>query len=151
MEKLNVDGFVCKSDAEAMAIATLVGRSEAVSGTIPLNISTEGVGSEGWAAVRGAVDDLRHTFGKDVKFSSDHKTMGTGQREDLKAIWDNVSEWFVHGREGGIRFTKDYDGEEGWWDRRGHRRGLEAFIDMTKEEWDAEMNRLKAEANPADI
>ena len=31
--------------------------------------------------------------------------------------------------------SKEQDGEEGWWDRGGFRRGLEAFIDMTEEEW----------------
>ena len=78
--------------------------------------------------------------------------MGMGQREDLKAIWDNVSSWHMLHRERRdelhqeiIRFTKDFDGEEGWWDGRGQRRGLEAFIDMPDEEWDAEMDRFRAE------
>ena len=155
IENLDVESFGCKSDAEAVAIGTVVARSRAVSDANSLRISTEGVGREGWAAVARAVVDLWLARGKDVEFSSDPKTMGTGQREDLKAIWDNVSEWLVHGGQGddgyrgAFRFTKEFDGEEGWWDRRGYRRGLEAFIDMPVEEWDAEMDRFRAEDEAA--
>ena len=55
-----------------------------------------------------------------------------------------------YGYEGEFRFTKFYDGEEGWWDRRGYRRGLEAFIGMAEEEWDAEMNRFITEDEAAE-
>ena len=98
-----------------------------------------------WVAVWRAVQFLWNTFGKDVELSSDPKTMGAGRYEDLKATWDNVSEWLVHDdRYGGaFRFRKEFDGEEGWWDRRGYRRGLEAFIDMSEEEWHAERRRFE--------
>ena len=69
-----------------MAIGTLVGRSQAVSDTNLVTISTQGFGRDGWAAVRGAVTDLRHNFGKIVEVRSDPKTMGMGQKVDLKAI-----------------------------------------------------------------
>ena len=142
VKKLDVGVFVCDTNQTAEAMATLVEQSNSAEAREEnsIRISTEEIGMEGWAAVRRAVKRLWNTFGKDVRLSSDPKTMGAGRYEDLKATWDNVWEWVVHdeGYGGAFTFTKEFDGEEGWWDRRGFRRGLEAFIDMTEEEWHAE-------------
>ena len=146
VKKLDVGVFVCDSNESAKAMATLVDQSSlAVGEENSIRICTEEIGMEGWAAVRRAVERLWNTFGKDVELSSDPKTMGAGRYEDLKATWDNVWEWLVHddGYGGAFRFSKEIDGEEGWWDRRGYRRGLEAFIDMTGEEWRAEAKRFE--------
>ena len=153
VKKLDVGVFVCDSDESAKAMATLVDQSSlAVGEENSIRICTEEIGMEGWAAVRRAVQRLWNTFGKDVELSSDPKTMGAGRYEDLKATWDNVWEWLVHDDAygGAFRFTKELDGEEGWWDRRGHRRGLEAFIDMTEEEWHAEGRRFQEAYAEAD-
>ena len=84
-------------------------------------------------------------FGTNVILSTDPRTMGAGRYEDLKATWDNVWEWLVHDESygGAFVFSKEQDGEEGWWDRGGFRRGLEAFIDMTEEEWREEGGALE--------
>ena len=154
VKKLDVGVFVCDTDESAEAMATLVEQSNLASAREEnsIRIGTEEIGMEGWAAVRRAVERLRNTFGIDVELSSDPETMGAGRYEDLKATWDNVWEWLVHdeGYGGAFTFRKEFDGEEAWWDRRGFRRGLEAFIDMTEEEWLAEVRRFEgafAEAN----
>ena len=41
-----------------------------------------------------------------------------------------------------IRTKWLFDGEEGWWGRGGNRRGLEAFINMTEEDWNDEWGRV---------
>ena len=165
VKKLDVRGFVCESKESAEAIATLVEQCLAVTEENPLRIcmgwglveevdeetgevvdlpmSTEEIGTEGWATILRAVKHLAPMadyFGTEIALLSDTKTMGTGRREDLKAIWDNVSKWEVEGYGGTFRFSKELDGEEGWWQKNGNPnlRGLESFIDMTKEEWDDE-------------
>ena len=124
----------CNDSAEAIAI--LVEQSEAVAEQ-KVRIGVEGIGVDGWVAVRRAVQCLWTMFGTNVILSTDPRTMGAGRYEDLKATWDNVWEWLVHDESygGAFVFSKEQDGEEGWWDRGGFRRGLEAFIDMTEEEW----------------
>ena len=100
----------------------------------------EEIGAEGWAAIRRAVGRLSAAFGRKIFLVSARTVMMAGRREDLKAIWDNVSKWEVEGYGGTFRFSKELDGEEGWWQKNGNPnlRGLESFIDMTKEEWDDE-------------
>ena len=147
VKRLDVSVFVCDSNETAEAMATLVEPSNLASSRegSSIRISTQEIGIEGWAAVRRAVKRLWNTFWMDVELCSDPKTMGAGRYEDLKATWDNVWEWVVHdeGYGGAFTFTKEFDGEEGWWDRRGFRRGLEAFIDMPEEEWHAEGRRFE--------
>ena len=153
VKNLDVGVFVCDSNESAEAMATLVEQGNlAAREENSIRIGAEEIGIEGWAAVRRAVERLWNTFGKYVELSSDPKTMGAGRYEDLKATWDNVWEWLVHddGYGGAFRFSKEIDVEEGWWDRRGYRRGLEAFIDMTGEEWRAEAKRFEEAYAEAD-
>ena len=86
---------------------------------------------------------------------SDTKTMGAGRREDLKAILKEVSQFNAMG--GGriwfFRFSKEVVGEEAGWRRGGwmNRLGLEAFIGMTKKEWDDEHMKEKRNSVGASI
>ena len=61
---------------------------------------------------------------------SDTKTMGAGRREDLKAIWKEVSQCIGGERICLFRFSKEVVGEEAGWRRGGwmNRLGFEAFI-----------------------
>ena len=81
--------------------------------------------------------------------------MLAGRREDLKAIWTVVHDWMVFsGDEGPLCFDKDYLGEEGGWEgfegdtwpiisrRGGKRKGLDALMDMTEEEWREELRHV---------
>ena len=159
MKKLDVDVLVCDSQESAKTIVTLVEQCQEVTEENPVKISmgwglvevededgdlvdlpagTEEIGTEGWVTILRAVKHLAEKFGKEVFLASDTKTMGAGRREDLKAIWDQVSQWEVEGYGGTFRFSKEADGEDGWWEVGGNRLGLEAFIGMTKEEWDDE-------------
>ena len=164
LKKLDIHGLVCESKESAEAIATLVEQSQAVTEenslricmgwglvevedetgeVVDLPISTEEIGTEGWATIQRTVKHLAERFGTEISLLSDTKTMGTGKREDLKAIWDDVSKWEVEGYGGTFRFSKAWDGEEGWWEKNGGvAKGLEAFIDMTKEEWDEEWGKV---------
>ena len=72
-----------------------------------------------------------------------------GRREDLKAIWSVDS-----GNQGPLCFDKDYLGEEMGWEgfegdswpiisrRGGHRKGLDAMLDMNEEEWLEELRHV---------
>ena len=163
VRKLDVQGLICENKESAEAIATLVEKCQAVTeeyilricmgwgfvededkdgDPVDLPIFTEEIGTEGWAIIGRAVKHILDTFGKEVTLLSDIKTMGTGKREDLKAIWDNVSRWEVEGYGGTFRFSKALDGEDGWWGRSGNRRGLEAFINMTEEDWNDEWSKV---------
>ena len=92
---------------------------------VDLPTGTEEIGTEGWVTILRAVKHLAEMFGKEVFLASDTKTMGAGRREDLKAIWDQVSQWEVEGYGGTFRFSKEADGEDGWWEVGGNRLGLE--------------------------
>ena len=69
-----------------------------------------------------------------------------GRREDLKAIWDNVSSWDVgHNNEYVLEFISEYIGGGGWEDwegEEGHRRGLRTVIDLPEEEWLEELEKF---------
>lgn len=76
--------------------------------------------------------------------------MDTGKREDLKAIWFDVSKWEVEGYGGTFRFSKALDGKMGWWEKNGGiAKGLEAFIDKTRNEWDEELIKIQDAQNLA--
>ena len=103
---------------------------------------------EGWAAIRRAVKHLSQSLGQEVSLRSDYTHMHAGKREDLKAVWENVFEWEVEGGkekwgdDGLFYFCKAF-GSLGWWNETDgqQRRGLEAFIDMTEDEWDDECTK----------
>ena len=141
LKKLDVNQLVCNSKESAHAIATLVEHSQAVTA---VEICIEGhIGREGWSSIRRAVQALSESFGQEISLESVQRSMRAGKREDLKTIWENVFKWEVNGwwedQDGIEVFTfSKADGDVGWWNAAdGQRRGLEAFIDMTEEEfWD---------------
>ena len=105
------------------------------------------LGAEEWAAIRGAVEVLAAAPDgmKKINLESEREDMVGGAKEDLKAIWALAVSWLVEGDVavdggkifiGSIFFCKEEDGERGGWEGvEGKRKGLEAVIDMTDEEF----------------
>ena len=103
-----------------------------------LGIVIEGeVGSEGWAATRRAVEHLSATLGRKIIVKSEGKVMHVGRRQDLRAIWGNISMWEVYSDVWSLGFDKNEVGEKDGWEGGfdGGRRGLKDFIDMSEDEW----------------
>ena len=145
-EKVDVQDFRCETKEDAKAFAALMERSQTVwQGADNLFfIFVEGdIGVEGWAAIRRAVELLLAAHGKEIYLDSTRKTMNAGKREDLKAIWEIVFNWAVgdenEEEERVVEFNRTGGlggGTGGGWEGvEGDRRGLEAVIDMTDEEW----------------
>ena len=148
VKKLDVLIFTCNSKESVQAYDTLVEQSQAMTERVK-HISIKGeIGREGWSAVRKAVKHLLENFGHRVYLTSDTKFMGAGKREDLKAIWENIFEWTVEGYGDLVFFNKKFHGEDGWWNGAGgQRRGLEAFINLTEEEWQVECSKWQDDIN----
>ena len=138
----------CNSKESAAALAN-VARSVRVSPT-QINLGISGgreLGAEEWAAIRGAVEVLAAAPDgmKTINLESEREDMVGGAKEDLKAIWALAVSWLVEGDVavdggkifiGSISFCKEEDGERGGWEGvEGKRKGLEAVIDMTDEEF----------------
>ena len=94
-----------------------------------------GVGSEGWAAIRRAVENLAAPPAvESIGLISHRKAMAAGTLEDLKAIWVEVPMWCVYSDGGALEFTKEgEDGERGW-------KELVAAIIMNEAEWQEEVD-----------
>ena len=147
VKKLDVDFFQCYNKETAEAIATLVERSETVMQDVEdpvifIYIEKE-IKAEGWSAIRRAVELLSATFGKEIWLEAVRKSIVAGTREDLRAIWDNVFHWSVQSDDRDDQFLEfAKDNERGGWEGvEGERRGLEAVIDMTEEEWLEELSK----------
>ena len=152
VKKLDVDFLYCENKKTAEAIATLVERSESVMQDVEDSCITifieEEIKAEGWAAIRRAVEHLSAAFGKVIFLSCTRKSMTAGRKEDLKAIWENVFAWKVDNSklpfddedDRFLEFSKILE-EGGWEGVDGQRRGLEAVIDMTEEEWLEELSK----------
>ena len=140
--------MICDSKESAAALAN-VARSVRVSPT-QINLVISGgrkLGAEEWAAIRGAVEVLAAAPDgmKTINLESEREDMVGGAKEDLKAIWALAGSWLVEGDVavdggkifiGSIFFCKEEDGERGGWEGvEGKRKGLEAVIDMTDEEF----------------
>ena len=98
VKNLGADVFECHNQETAEAIATLVERSRTViedKFSICQIIIVDEIGTEGWAALRRAAEQLSAEFGKEIYLDSGRKQMIAGRREDLKAIWANVFTWLV--------------------------------------------------------
>ena len=146
----------CSNRESAESLANLVEQTQTVM-LPPLTwqdaagchyLSIEEVGTEGWAAVRRAVERLANTLGRRLLVNSQRQGMAAGRREDLRAIWDAIPFWMVMVEADPIdfelRFYKDEDGEKGGWEGvEGGRRGLNAVIDMSEEEFLVEVARVE--------
>ena len=75
----------------------------------------------------------------------------------MRAIWGKIDCWWLNSGENvpELRFDKDFLGEKGGWEgfegkgwpifskRGGRRKGLDAVIDMSEEEWMEEFRHVK--------
>ena len=111
-------------------------------------------GAAGWATIRRAVERLPDPR-KNIALRCQRESLMAGRREDLKAIWSVVKDWSVDsGNQGPLCFDKDYLGEEMGWEgfegdswpiisrRGGHRKGLDAMLDMNEKEWMEELRHV---------
>ena len=147
VKELTFGKVKCKNKESAMAFAKLVVQCQAVK-PADFNhwIFIEGeIGINGWAALRSAVERLSTTFGRRVDVESQRKVMTAGRREDLRAIWDNVSGWHVKfDDQSGLVFNKNLVGEQGGWEGvEGGRRGLSHVMDMSDTQMLEEIARVK--------
>ena len=147
VKKLHIGDFGCENKETAEAIARLVERSQTVSNGADnlFWIFIEGdLGIEGWSAIRRAVELLVVAHGKEIFLDSTRKSMISGRRDDLKAIWDTVFNWLVVDSDDGekyVEFNNTYGEGGGWEGVEGERRGLEAVIEMTDKEWLEELRQ----------
>ena len=139
-------GFNKNESAEAFS--TLVEQSQAVMSmslpglwVCPFILIEGEVGIEGWAATRRAVEHLSATLGREIGVRSERKVMPAARREDLRAIWGNISMWLVLAGPGGVLvgnvlvFDKHEVGEKGGWEGdEGGRKGLNDVTDMSEDE-----------------
>ena len=141
-EELVFGDMVCNNKNSAEAWAALVEKSNAFSahGFWDL-IAGEGIGADGWAAIRRVVERLSTAGVTPIRVEFDRKTMGEGRRGDLEAIWKVTSSWRVHNvNSADLRFFKTKDGRPGSWGARpGMKlrtwRGMDQIIDMSEQEW----------------
>ena len=129
--------MVCNSKESAEAIENL---AKAIQATGSYSIDVDGeIEIKGWAAIRKVVEHLTDGIAPVPEIwmdRIDRKTMASGAKEDLKAIWGRVSFWNVISSGWNILFVKEADGERaGWEGVEGEWKGLEDVISMTEEEW----------------
>merc|ERR1712037_141743 len=88
VEELFFRMVVCNNKNSAESWATLVEKSNAFSapGNNFMVCINEGIGADGWAAIRRIVERLSNA-GLLVCVDSKRKTVAEGRREDIKAIW----------------------------------------------------------------
>ena len=121
------NAMVCQSREDAEAIENITRVVHASSQTY-IKIR-RGVGSEGWASIRRAVENLAAPPAVEtIGLISHRKAMVAGSLENLKAIWAHVPMWCVYSDGAALDFTKEGDGERGW-------KELVAALIMTDEEW----------------
>ena len=123
VKELDVQDFGCANKESADAVAALMEKSQAMPSNESWIFIYEDIGTEGWSAVRRAAETLARRFGKEVKLDSDRKAMGGGRKEDLKAIWNNASEWGVqtggkesYGLTSDISYSKSVYGKKRGWE-----------------------------------
>ena len=90
--------MICNNQNSAEAFAALVGKSNAFSSPPPaysfwVVADTEGIGADGWAAIRRMAE--RFSIAGLVAVKSDRKAMAVGGREDIEAIWQVSYTWWV--------------------------------------------------------
>ena len=145
IKSLEVDDVRCFSKEDAEAIATLVEQSETVGTSIDYLFmifieeeeeeEEEEIGTEGWSAIRRAVEALSAVHGKKIRLRSERNVMLAGERNDMKAIWEGVAYWDVYddNEDREMEFSKAEG--VGWEGVEGQRGGLGAVLNMTNEEW----------------
>ena len=126
----------CKNKESAEMYATLIERTETfVFPHVYQSIKGE-IGAEGWGAMRRAAEYMSAAGVRFIQVSTDREAMGTGRKEDLKAIWDIASFWGVQFEKRRVDFNKE-DGaqwEGRWieplWERVRLRAGLSQVIEI---------------------
>ena len=115
----------CKEDADALVILTRFCPSVRLE-SIHFYEDYEGdMGADGWRALGKALSQLHE---KVARFDSYKSQMGDAKMEDVKVIWDCLSQdWTVSLGEGDDVFYKD-TGEDRWLT-------LEKCLSMTDDEW----------------
>ena len=89
VEELFFRMVVCNNKNSAESWATLVEKSNAFNapGNNFMVCINEGIGADGWAAIRRIVERLSTAGKRHVCVNSKRKTVAEGRREDIKAIW----------------------------------------------------------------
>ena len=116
VDMLNVE---CYSTRCAEALSTVMEHCEIFEIQNKLCIE-EDIGAEGWAALRRGL--ACHEVGNLV---CDKEHMASGQRSDLRAIWESLSDGWQWER--GPRFSKQTEGHN--WQL------LDQYLDMAEEDW----------------
>ena len=143
MDVLNIFAVGCNTRESTEAFATLVQHLEVWHE--PWIFVKGEIGGEGWAAIQRAVDHPQG-FLENIEVRCEREVMVAGRREDLKAIFAIVDDWLVDpGDDGPLWFPQKRLGEKGGWEGiEGGRRGLDAVIGMSEQEWLDENRRAMA-------
>ena len=158
VRSLNIWAVACNTQESAEAFARIVKNSQGEgleAWREPLIFVYGEIGLEGWEAILRATEYLPDSAW-DITIRCERKVLAAGRRDDLRAIWGNIHCWWLDsGDEGPLRFEKDPLGEKGGWEgfegkgwpsfsrRGGRRRGLDAVIGMSEEEWMEEFRHVK--------
>ena len=143
VKNLDIGPVCCSNKEDAENFATLVEhcQEEALQGWFETMIVVHNIGPEGWAAVRRGVECLAAARPRKISVNCGRESLKAGRKEDMKAIWFAIQEEMVYsGDEGVLRFDKEFVGDLGGWMgfeglKGGQRKGLDAVIDMTEEEF----------------
>ena len=143
VKNLDIWAVGCNNKEGAEDFATLVEhcQEEALHGWSEPLIVVHDIGPEGWAAIRRGVECLAAVRPRKITVGCEREDLKAGRKEDMKAIWFAIQEWMVYsGDEGVLRFDKEIVGDLGGWVgfeglKGGQRKGLDAVIDMTEEEF----------------
>ena len=92
VEELVIREIDCNNKNSAEAWATLVEKSIDFSGTLNI-IAGEGIGGDGWAAIRRIAERLSTAGATPTHVRSERKAMGEGRIEDIEAIWKVAFLW----------------------------------------------------------
>ena len=143
VKNLDIGPVCCRNKEDAENFATLVEhcQEEALHGWSEPLIVVHDIGPEGWAAIRRGVECLAAVRPRKITVGCEREDLKAGRKEDMKAVWFAIQEWMVYsGDEGVLRFDKEIVGDLGGWVgfeglKGGQRKGLDAVIDMTEEEF----------------
>ena len=151
VKNLNIWSVECNNKEGAEDFATLMEhcQEEALQGWLEPLIFVDEIGPEGWAAVRRGVECLATVKPWRIDVRCEREVLKGGRKEDMKAIWFAIQEEMVYsGDEGVLRFDKEIVGDLGGWvgfegSKGGQRKGLDAVIDMTEEEFLKEVRHVE--------
>ena len=151
VKNLDIWAVGCNNKEGAEDFATLVEhcQEEALQGWSEPKIAVYDIGLEGWAAVRRGVECLAAVRPRKITVGCEREDLKAGRKEDMKAVWFAIQEWMVYsGDEGVLRFDKEFVGDLGGWVgfeglKGGQRKGLDAVIDMTENEFMKEVRYVE--------